>query len=496
MTKPQAHAACVALGIDLQAMFDLFNGNPANASNATAPDAEDDAPNAALTAHVMSGAPLFPEDEETMNATDDDAPSYEGLDIDQVIAETLAGASVHMTPHLASIMPQMLRPLAEAAVKGPRIVKETVTVQVGEDGAVVTPVFVAPQVNVTKRVPLYVAFGVRKSDGPSAYRFALENTMTGICDYAGAPDVDPHYVWSIEALCDLATQDASGLNAWVYGPAGVGKTAGIEQYAARLGRPFVRIAIDRTTEHADLIGQSVPAKGGGMKWEDGKLTRAFRIPHAVILIDEPSLLRSGTLATIQTALDHRALFLVTGETVRAAPGVFIVAADNTAGCGDDSGRYIDTAPLNAAFMDRFALKTPMGFLPIGQETTMIAARAGIHTAAARIMVEYAHSTRVNADGGHLTMGVTPRRLVAWAKAVKAGLPSAKAWTSVVITGAAPEDREKLIALESTDLRGKHPQIDGIVRGTIDPDAPASDPKTQGGIGATAMQFPDDNEGNA
>jgi hypothetical protein len=147
-------------------------------------------------------------------------------------------------------------------------------------------------------------------------------------------------------------------------------------------------------------------------------------------------------------------------------------------------------------MDRFALKTPMGFLTVAQETTMIAARAGIHPVAARIMVEYANTTRVNADSGHLTMGVTPRRLVAWAKAIKAGLPSAKAWTSVIVTGAAPEDREKLIALESTDLRGKHAQIDGIARGTIDPNAPAHDPKAQGGIGATALQFPDDNEGNA
>jgi MoxR-like ATPase len=287
-----------------------------------------------------------------------------------------------------------------------------------------------------------------------------------------------------------------GLNAWIYGPAGVGKTAGVEQFAARLGRPFIRIAIDRTTEAADLIGQSVPAKGGGMRWEDGKLTRAFRIPQAVILIDEPSLLRSGTLATIQTALDHRALFLVTGETVRAAPGVFIVAADNTAGCGDDSGRYVDTAPLNAAFMDRFALKTAMGFLTVSQETTMIAARAGVHASVARIMVEYANSTRVKADSGHLTMGVTPRRLVAWAKAVKAGLPSAKAWQSVIVTGAAPEDREALIALESTDLRGKHATIDGIARGTIDPNAPARDAHAQGGIGPTAFQFPDDNESQA
>jgi hypothetical protein len=283
----------------------------------------------------------------------------------------------------------------------------------------------------------------------------------------------------------------SGLNAWLFGPAGIGKTDGVKQYAARLGRPFVRIAIERTTEPAELIGQEVPAKGGGMAWSDGKLTRAFRTPHCVVLIDEPSLLRSGTLAVLQTALDHRELHLVTGETVRAAPGVFIVAADNTAGNGDDTGRYVDTAPLNAAFLDRFALKTEVTYLTAGQETTMLSHRAGVHASAAKIMIDYANLTRANADAGKLTMGVTPRRLLAWARVCRAGIPSAIAWRSVVVTGAAPEDRATLEMLEAQTLRSLHARIDGIIRGAIDPLAPMTDPKAQGAVGATAGLFPDD-----
>jgi hypothetical protein len=106
------------------------------------------------------------------------------------------------------------------------------------------------------------------------------------------------------------------------------------------------------------------------------------------------------------------------------------------------------------------------------------------------MVEFANATRAKADSGHLTMGVTPRRLMAWGKVVKIGIPSAKAWNSVVVTGAAPEDREPLIMLEGVDLRGKHATIDGLVRGTIDPNAPMHDPKAQGGVGPNALQFPD------
>jgi hypothetical protein len=507
LTKPEIHAACEALGIDLQGLFDGFHSNPANAAaihNAAA-GASFAAAHAAFAPsadepHVVA----FNNDFEgnSMNAT---APvvvvepvTFEGRDIDDVIAETLAPASVHMTPHLAGIMPGLIRPFIEAAVRGPRVVEKTVveTVTVDETGMLVAPVFVAPTVNVTRKVALHAAFGMPKSAAPSAYRHAFETIMVDVCDYVGAPDVDDDFIWPVEALCELAAQEIAGLNAWIYGPAGVGKTKGAEQYAARLGRPFVRIAIDRTTEPSELIGQEVPAKGGGMKWSDGKLTRAFRIPHCVVLIDEPTLLRSGTLAMLQTALDHRALYLTTGEVVRAAPGVFVIAADNTAGCGDDTGRYVDTAPVNAAFLDRFAFKTLMTTLSVAQETAMLSARASIPSAAAKIMVEYANATRAKADSGALTMGVTPRRLLAWGKTVKAGIASSKAWHSVVVTGCAPEDREALIMLEATDLRGKHATIDGIIRGTIDPNAPANDPKAQGGIGPTSLQFPDDNEGNA
>jgi len=295
----------------------------------------------------------------------------------------------------------------------------------------------------------------------------------------------------------IAAQDAVGLNPWIWGPAGTGKTDGIAQYAARLGRPFVRIAIERTTEAPELIGQMVPAKGGGMTWEDGKLTRAFRIPRCVILIDEPTLLRSGSLSVIQTALDHRKLFLVTGEVVPAAPGVLIVAADNTNGCGDDSGRYVDTAPLNAAFLDRFAAKYQVDYLTVAQETNMVSKKTGVHAAAVKPMVEYASVTRKETDAGKLTMAVSARRLLAWAKLVRVGVASKEAFESVIISGAAPEDKATLVVLAGQNLASSHKAIDDIVRGIVNPDAPPPPPpvdpnaRPQGPRSSVGDNFPDD-----
>ena len=230
-----------------------------------------------------------------------------------------------------------------------------------------------------------------------------------------------------------------------------------------------------------------------MTWEDGKLTRAMRIPRCVVLIDEPTLLRTGTLSVLQTALDKRCVWLASGEVVKAAPGVFFVAADNTNGTGDDTGRYVDTAAVNAAFLDRFALKTEVSFLSPALEAGMISRRASVPLAAAKIMVEYAGVTRANADSGKLTMGVTTRRLLAWAETARNGIQSARAFASTVVSGAASEDKATLEMLEGTTLRSLHVRIDGLIRGTIDPNAAPVDPKAQGGVSATALQFPDDDD---
>ena len=427
-----------------------------------------------------------------------EAEKFEGQDVETVIADMLAPASVHMTPHLAQMLPGLIRPAIEAAVRGPRTVVKTIVQEAGAptDAPVMgeaLAVTVKP-VKALKSAPLWQAFGCRRSDALPAHKWAWENLMVDICDHVDPLNpVDPDYVWQPSLLAELAAQDVSALNAWIWGPAGGGKTEGCAQYAARLGRPFVRIAIERTTEPSELIGQMMPARGGGMTWEDGKLTRAMRIPRCVVLIDEPTLLRSGTLSALGTALDKRTVWLPTGEVVHAAPGVFFIAADNTNGTGDDTGRYVDTAAVNAAFLDRFALKTEVSFLSPALEAGMIARRASVSLAAAKIMVEYASVTRANADSGKLTMGVTTRRLLAWAETARNGIQSARAFASTVISGAASEDKATLEMLEGTTLRSLHVRIDGLIRGTIDPNAAPADPKAQGGVSATALQFPDDDD---
>jgi cobaltochelatase CobS len=486
ITGDDIRTACEDLGFDLNAAFLAFFDVSKHGAAARSAAIKDNETEAEMDREKSEAPPAVASPETP--AETNEGEGYEGKDADALIAEALAPASAHMTPHLAQMLPSLVKPFVEAATRKPRVVVKTVTKIVSSDSA--ESASAAPSVNIVKQSALHEAFGLRKG-AHMAYRHALEHIRLNVCDYADAPEIDRDYVWNVEALCQLGAADASGMNPWLYGHAGTGKTEGVRQYAARLGRPFTRIAIERTTEPQELIGQEVPRKGGGMEWRDGKLTRAFRIPHCVILIDEPTLLRSGSLAVLQTALDTREIHLSTGEVVRAAEGVFIVAADNTAGNGDDSGRYVDTAAVNVAFMDRFAFRVEFSYLPAGQETSMLANRTGILSQASKIMVEYASLTRSNADAGKLTIGLTPRRLLCWAKGVKAGIPSSKAFHSCVVASAAPEDRETILMLEAQSLRSQHATIDGLARGTIDPNAP--DPIEPVPMSEVALKFPDDND---
>jgi len=96
-----------------------------------------------------------------------------------------------------------------------------------------------------------------------------------------------------------------------------------------------------------------------------------------------------------------------------------VVCDNSLGVGDDSGRYVDVAPVNAAFLDRFAYREEIKFLDPADEAVMISRRTGLALDAVTPMIAYASLTRENARSGKLTLGLTPRRLLAWARAVVA-----------------------------------------------------------------------------
>ena len=220
----EIRAACEALSVDLEALRAQFLATPTTLDAAALATPDDDGASESMNATAPAG----------------ESAGFEGADVEETIAQALAEASPHMTPYLANMMPGLIRPLVEAAVRGPRTIVKTVTapsaISAGNGAAqgAAAPVIV----NVLRRSPLGRTFDLRRNEGGALWAHILQTTYVDVCDYADAPAVDPDYVWSPEVLAQLAAQDVSGLNAWLYGPAGVGKTDGVEQYAARLGRPL------------------------------------------------------------------------------------------------------------------------------------------------------------------------------------------------------------------------------------------------------------------
>lgn len=296
---------------------------------------------------------------------------------------------------------------------------------------------------------------------PSAQTFAaskifnvksarLDRLSLPVWNDPSAPGVDPNFVWDDTLLADLLTAIVKEQCAWMFGPPGTGKTSAAMQVAANLGRPFFRVAFDRDTEAAFLWG-GPGIVGGNTVWQDGKLTKALRTPGAVVLLDEPTICPSGTLATLQTTLDHRFVILETGERVDLAPGVIVLAADNTNGRGDASGNFIGTAAVNAAFMDRFAVGLDVAYPDKRQETKALILKTGAPRALADAIVRFAGVTRAKCNSGDITQAIGFRRLVAFTDWVVAGVPAAHAFKVCVLNLAHGEDVQALEILASADL---------------------------------------------
>ena len=141
--------------------------------------------------------------------------------------------------------------------------------------------------------------------------------------------------------------------AFITGLSGNGKTFGVEQACAQLGRELVRINITIETDEDDLIG-GFRLVNGETAWHNGPVIEALE-RGAILLLDEVDL-ASNKIMCLQSVLEGKGIFLKKiGKYVHPTPGFNIIATANTKGKGSDDGRFIGTNVLNSAFLDRFAI---------------------------------------------------------------------------------------------------------------------------------------------
>ena len=261
------------------------------------------------------------------------------------------------------------------------------------------------------------------SDRPAAALFNLDDddglTVYASDDATPAPEYDFNTVAKNGVLAHVAVCQATQNHLWLAGPKGTGKTTFAQAYAKATGRPFHRISHMKQMECQDLIGSRIFDDTGAMVWADGQLTLALRDPNAVILLDEPSL----------NPPDH-----------------LVIAADNTAGDGDMSGGYHGTAPLNEAFVDRFAFIVKMEYMTIAAETALLTRYCGADNATQ--IATYAAAIRTACADGQVLEPISFRRLEALATLIGSGIPALNALTTAVFNHVRNETDEEFYRLKA------------------------------------------------
>jgi hypothetical protein len=140
---------------------------------------------------------------------------------------------------------------------------------------------------------------------------------------------------------------------FITGMSGNGKTFGVEQACAQLGRELIRVNITVETDEDDLIG-GFRLVNGETVWHNGPVIEALD-RGAVLLLDEIDL-ASNKILCLQSILEGKGVFLKKiGEYIRPSAGFTVIATANTKGKGSDDGRFIGTNVLNEAFLERFPI---------------------------------------------------------------------------------------------------------------------------------------------
>ena len=216
------------------------------------------------------------------------------------------------------------------------------------------------------------------------------------------PRIDEAYRFDRETTMAILAGFAFNRRVMVQGYHGTGKSTHIEQVAARLNWPCVRINLDSHISRIDLIGKDAIVIRDGVQvteFREGLLPWALQHPVALVF-DEYDAGRPDVMFVIQRVLEveGRLTLLDQNKVIRPHPAFRLFATANTIGLGDTTGLYHGTQQINQGQMDRWNIVATLNYLPHDEETNIVLAKVkGYETAAGKktiaAMVEVADLTR-------------------------------------------------------------------------------------------------------
>jgi cobaltochelatase CobS len=241
------------------------------------------------------------------------------------------------------------------------------------------------------------------------------------------PDIDDAYRFDRDTTLAILAGFAYNRRVMIQGYHGTGKSTHIEQVAARLNWPCIRINLDSHISRIDLVGKDAIVLSDGKQvtqFREGLLPWAIQHPMALVF-DEYDAGRPDVMFVIQRVLEveGKLTLLDQNRVIRPHKYFRLFSTTNTVGLGDTTGLYHGTQQINQGQMDRWNIVATLNYLPHDTEIEIVLAKAPYFDneegrRMVHAMVALAELTRSGFINGDISTVMSPRTVITWAENVR------------------------------------------------------------------------------
>ena len=238
------------------------------------------------------------------------------------------------------------------------------------------------------------------------------------------PEIDTVYRFNPAVTLAILAGFTRDRRVMVQGLHGTGKSTHIEQVAARLNWPCVRVNLDGHISRLDLVGRDAVVLRDGQQvteFQEGIVPWALQRPVALVF-DEYDAGRPDVMFVIQRVLEAegKLTLLDQNRVIRPNPWFRLFATTNTVGLGDTTGLYQGTKAINQGQMDRWNIVTTLNYLPAAVEAQIVLAKSGEYDdpggkEIVDKMIKVAELSRQGFINGDISTVMSPRTVISWAQ---------------------------------------------------------------------------------
>ena len=241
------------------------------------------------------------------------------------------------------------------------------------------------------------------------------------------PEIDEGYIFDKDTTLSVLAGFNHNRRVMVQGFHGTGKSTHIEQIAARLNWPCVRINLDSHISRIDLLGKdAIKLKDGKQitEFQEGMLPWSIQNPVALVF-DEYDAGRPDVMFVIQRILEveGKLTLLDQNKVIKPHPSFRLFATTNTVGLGDVTGLYHGTQQINQGQMDRWHILSSLNYLDENQELKVVLSKVNEFNSnknkeILKNMIKLANLTRNGFENGDISILMSPRTVISWAQNYK------------------------------------------------------------------------------